>query len=282
MLMPRIVTAVLLLGLLAATLASANPVPFAALALTLAAAGAWEWGRMLGAAPTMAVVQGAAVVVFGGFCAARGWMPPALPTWFWVAVALVWLALLTGALRLGVARWKQVPKLGGAEMGVVLMALTWLAVLAARERGIAFLLSVCCIVWVCDTAAYATGRLLGRTKLAPTISPGKTREGVAGGVAAAVALALVWWTLAPAGQGNVFALLGASWGVAGVVVGVVLLALLGVAGDLFESLVKRAAGVKDSGGLLPGHGGVLDRMDALLPVLPAALALVTLGGRGGV
>lgn len=275
MLGQRIVTAVVLLAILVGTLMAASPLPFAALVLALAAAGAWEWARMNGASPAMAVGQGVVVVAAGAMAWLMGWRPADLPAWFWPVVTLGWLVLIVLALRAGVDGWRRLPVFGRAEAGIVLMLLTAMAVLALRERGVAFLLSVCCIVWVCDTGAYFVGRLMGRTKLAPTVSPGKTREGLAGGVLAAMALGVIWWQLAPEPQGSFFAAMGERRGLAGVVVWTGLLAALSALGDLFESLVKRAAGVKDSSQLLPGHGGVLDRMDALLPVLPAALALLT-------
>ncbi|MCA0176307.1 MAG: phosphatidate cytidylyltransferase [Proteobacteria bacterium] len=275
MLGQRIVTAVVLLAILVGTLMAASPLPFAALVLALAAAGAWEWARMNGASPAMAVGHGVVVVAVGAMAGLMGWWPADLPAWFWPAVTLGWMVLLVLSLRAGVDGWRRLPALGRAEAGVVLMLLTAMAVLALRERGVAFLLSVCCIVWVCDTGAYFTGRLMGRTKLAPTVSPGKTREGLAGGVLTAMALGVVWWQLAPEPQSSFFAAMGERRGLAGVVIWTGLLAALSALGDLFESLVKRAAGVKDSSQLLPGHGGVLDRMDALLPVLPAAMALLT-------
>ena len=136
-----------------------------------------------------------------------------------------------------------------------------------------------CVVWVADISAYFCGRAFGRNKLAPTISPGKSWEGVYGGVAGVLLLALGWIALESQldlGSASVFKLLqqGLGWG--GLLLAALLLTALSVVGDLFESLVKRAAGAKDSSALLPGHGGVLDRVDALLPVLPAALALISL------
>jgi phosphatidate cytidylyltransferase len=152
--------------------------------------------------------------------------------------------------------------------------LAWLALAQSRAVGLNFVLSVLCLVWVADVAAYFGGRAFGRRKLAPTISPGKSWEGVYSGVAGVLLLAAGWlWLdrhlqLAP----SLFSRLHAAGGVAAVVAGSVVLAAMSVVGDLVESLVKRAAGAKDSSALLPGHGGVLDRVDALLPVFPIALA----------
>src|SRR5690606_23606746 len=132
------------------------------------------------------------------------------------------------------------------------------------------LLTMMALVWVADIAAYFSGRAFGQRKLAAHISPGKTREGAYGGIAAAAGFAL-----ASAACPNTYgAALVARWGWVGALLAALLLAGLSIAGDLFESLIKRRAGVKDSSRLLPGHGGVLDRIDALLPVLPLAILLV--------
>jgi phosphatidate cytidylyltransferase len=136
------------------------------------------------------------------------------------------------------------------------------------------------LVWIADVAAYFGGRRFGRRKLAPAISPGKSWEGVWSGVLGVLLLAVLWvqlvdvqpWVDGPSLYGRLVGGLG--WPLTALVL--LLLAALSVVGDLFESLVKRAAGAKDSSQLLPGHGGILDRIDALLPVLPAALAFVAL------
>ena len=143
-------------------------------------------------------------------------------------------------------------------------------------------MSVMCIVWASDIAAYFAGHRFGRRKLAPSLSPGKTWEGVAGACVGVGLLALLWMFMErqfTADSLSVFALARRDFGVLGLGVVVTALVALGVVGDLFESMIKRAVGAKDSSGLLPGHGGVLDRVDALLPVLPAALAVLALGGR---
>jgi phosphatidate cytidylyltransferase len=162
-----------------------------------------------------------------------------------------------------------------------LLLLSWLALVQARGVGVNFLLSVMALVWTSDICAYFAGRAWGGRwivrKLAVTISPGKTWEGVAGALLGVAVLALVWryadslWAgLSP----SIFSRLLDPWGVWAVALLAVLVAA-GVLGDLLESLFKRAAGVKDSSGLLPGHGGVLDRVDALLPVMPLALLLIS-------
>jgi len=134
------------------------------------------------------------------------------------------------------------------------------------------------LVWVADVFAYFAGRALGgqfsRVKLAPSISPGKSWEGVWGGMAGVLLLALGWLWLG-AGQ-SLYARLAYKHGLAMMLLAAVFLAAMSVVGDLVESLIKRSAGAKDSSGLLPGHGGVLDRVDALLPTLPLAMMLASL------
>jgi phosphatidate cytidylyltransferase len=152
----------------------------------------------------------------------------------------------------------------------------------ARVIGVNFLLSVLVLVWVADIFAYFAGRTFGlkftRQKLAPTISPGKSWEGVWGGMAGVLALAAAWTAMDAALQAQVPSLYTrlAAPGAWLLVIAALFLAAMSVVGDLVESLIKRSAGVKDSSHLLPGHGGVLDRVDALLPTLPLAMMLATL------
>jgi phosphatidate cytidylyltransferase len=133
-----------------------------------------------------------------------------------------------------------------------------------------------------DIAAYFAGRAFGlrftRNKLAPSISPGKSWEGVWGGVAGVLVLAVCWVVSDARLQAPVASLYTrlATQGWWLLVLGALFMAAMSVVGDLIESLIKRSAGVKDSSNLLPGHGGVLDRVDALLPTLPLAMMLMTL------
>jgi phosphatidate cytidylyltransferase len=161
-------------------------------------------------------------------------------------------------------------------VGLFLLSTTWLALFQAKLIGTAFLISCLTLVWVADIAAYFAGRRWGQRKLAPGISPGKSWEGVVGGMVAVQLFAWSWLALAtpfPFLQGSVFAEL-IQHGHFTLVACLLFLTAMSVVGDLVESLIKRSAGAKDSSQLLPGHGGVLDRMDALLPTLPLALMLV--------
>jgi phosphatidate cytidylyltransferase len=169
--------------------------------------------------------------------------------------------------------------------GVLALWVAWLAVAQARTLGVNFLLSVLVLVWVADIFAYFFGRNFGlkftRQRLAPSISPGKSWEGVWGGMAGVVLLAFVW-TWADRQFGSSDPSLYSRLAVHGwwlLVVAALFLAAMSVVGDLSKSVVKRSVGVKDSSNLLPGHGGVLDRVDALLPTVPLAMMLATLAER---
>jgi phosphatidate cytidylyltransferase len=165
--------------------------------------------------------------------------------------------------------------------GLLLLCLTWLAAAKARVVGINFLLSAMALVWAADIFAYFSGKAFGGKimpgRLAPSISPGKSWEGVWGGTAAVLLLALAWCWLDLAftvDSSSLFSRLR-DLGWVSMALALMFLVAMSVVGDLFESLVKRSAGVKDSSGLLPGHGGVLDRVDALLPTLPLVMLLVS-------
>ncbi|MBL8345069.1 MAG: phosphatidate cytidylyltransferase [Rubrivivax sp.] len=281
MLRQRIITALILVGIMFAALAAPSPWPFALVTLALLAAGAWEWGRLNGAAPIVSWLLGA-LMLLAGVCAVAGGLAHAsLGGVWWLAVA-VWT--LGGALVLkrGVPAWPLAPPVLRWVLGLALLMLAWAALIEARSVGINFMLSMLCVVWMADVAAYFGGKAFGRHKLAPAISPGKSWEGVWSGMVGVLVLALVWMALdrrfgfdGPSLYTRLVQMHG--WLVT--VLALLALCMLSVVGDLIESLVKRAAGAKDSSQLLPGHGGVLDRVDALLPVMPAVLALISLTPR---
>lgn len=274
MLGQRIATAVVLLALLLPALFAAQPVWFQAITLVLIAAAGWEWGRLNGAGPLASLLLGAAVLLVCIAMLLDAWRAP--PEAWWLAAAL-WTAGGALALRLGPDSWPRLPKASRWAVGLLLLCAAWLAIGQSRAIGVNFLLSVFALVWAADIAAYFSGRAFGRRKLAPSISPGKSWEGVIGGMVGVFLLAVLWivadrsWAVDSA---SLYTQLFERWGPAVTVLALAGLTGLSVVGDLVESLVKRAAGAKDSSGLLPGHGGVLDRVDALLPVCPAALALM--------
>ena len=279
MLRQRVITAVVLLALLLPALFASSPLPFALLTLLLISAAGWEWARLNGLPAMLPAV--ASGLLLAGLCGASlshlAQVGQSATLW-WLGLG-VWVLGGGFALRQGPAGWPRLPAALRWALGLAGLWLAWLALAQARTIGINFLLSVMCVVWAADIAAYFTGRAFGRNKLAPTISPGKSWEGVYGGVAGVILLALGWLALESRfsfDSPSVFLLLQQRQGWGGLLLAALLLAALSVVGDLFESLVKRAAGAKDSSALLPGHGGVLDRVDALLPVLPAALALISL------
>ncbi|HSB23889.1 MAG TPA: phosphatidate cytidylyltransferase [Burkholderiaceae bacterium] len=278
MLAQRVATALVLLALWLPTLWMHNPWPFIVLTLLFISLAAWEWGRLNGLGSAGAWGCGLALAA-GGLLAA--WAAPAPGHLFalWGLAALGWIAGGAWVLRTGPTGWPGVPRLARIALGLTMLAVAWWALAQARIVGVNYLLSVLCVVWMADIAAYFGGRAFGRHKLAPRISPGKSWEGVASGMLGVLVLAAIWTAIdvrVATDSASLFTQLRQRFGVGPMVLALLGLTALSVVGDLFESLVKRAVGVKDSSALLPGHGGVLDRIDALLPVLPCALALTTL------
>ena len=277
MLRQRILTALVLLAIVLPALFYPDPRAFNGVVLLAIAAAAWEWGRLSGWSQLLALVLGAACaalcVLAWGLLGAAG-----APLWLWALGAGAWVLGGGLLLRAGVAGWPRIPQALRLLGGLLALWLAWLAVAQARGQGVNFLLSILALVWVADIGAYFAGRALGlrftRGKLAPTISPGKSWEGVWGGMLATVVLAIVWVVLdvaQPTWSPSFYSHVQRSVGWPGLVVVVLCLAAMSVVGDLVESLIKRSVGVKDSSHLLPGHGGVLDRIDALLPTLPLAM-----------
>jgi phosphatidate cytidylyltransferase len=281
MLKQRIITALVLLAILLPALFANSPEPFCAVTLVLMAAGAWEWGRMNGYGPKSSLMIGMDCVVLCALSWKFGWLTKSLPV-FWSMVGAAWVLGAAALLRSGVPGWAKLPKAVRVIGGVLALWAAWLAVAQARVIGINFLLSILLLVWMADIAAYFAGRAFGmriaKVKLAPSISPGKSWEGVWGGLLGVFFLALIWTYFDAQSQATVPSLytrvVSQSWLLLPVVV--LFMGAMSVAGDLVESLIKRSVGVKDSSGLLPGHGGVLDRVDALLPTLPLAMMLKTL------
>jgi phosphatidate cytidylyltransferase len=284
MLKQRVITAIVLLAILLPALFWKTPEPFLAIALLLIAAGGWEWGKLNGMAQGPSLVLGAITLALCAGAWAAGWthQPSAA---LWAVVGAFWVLAGAFLIRAGVPGWPQIPQAVRIVAGVLVLVLAWLAMAQARVIGVNFLLSVLVLVWVADIFAYFAGRAFGlkftKRKLAPAISPGKSWEGVWGGMAGVVVLAVAWAFADGAAQAQVPSLYsrlaGLGWPV--LVIAALFLAAMSVVGDLVESLIKRSAGAKDSSQLLPGHGGVLDRVDALLPTLPLAMMLATLSQR---
>ena len=273
MLKTRVLTAAVLIPAVLAALFLLPPLGWGIVMLAIIALAAHEWARLVGLATTaqwlfatVTLLIGAALLLPATAGFARSWPDTlvfavcGIGTLFWIVVAPPWV----------IVRWPTQARLPMIVVGWVVLIGAWVALVELQARSPWLVLAAMAIVWVADTAAYFSGRAFGRHKLAPQVSPGKTWEGVYGAwiAVALYALALVPYAGAAGFRLPVTTLAIASW-----VVFLLLLASISVVGDLFESLLKRHAGAKDSGALLPGHGGVLDRIDALLAAMPiAALA----------
>jgi phosphatidate cytidylyltransferase len=275
MLKQRIMTAVVLLGVLALAVAATSPWPFLLfLALACACAG-YEWLRLtLGKRSVWAPVVALALFVVSVWQANRwidGQLKPLILLQIIICLAVfLWATLLLPAL------WRaqvSVPayRVANSLAAVVTLLATWGALsFWYLQRGALFVVSLLIVVWVADIAAYFVGRAFGRKKLALSISPGKTLEGALAGV-----VGVVVWLAISSQWPQTFAsslLLQGSWLI--LLSTGVLLAVFSIAGDLYESLLKRRAGVKDSSQLLPGHGGVYDRIDAVVAVVPLGFLLI--------
>ncbi|MCQ9616288.1 phosphatidate cytidylyltransferase [Paenalcaligenes niemegkensis] len=282
MLGQRIITAVVLIAVLVLAMFLPSLWPMTVLLALAAACALWEWLRLTwsGSSGFMAPLIGLLLFV-GMLYLAYGWQPSLdMQVWakearahvFLVFLPLVVLYWAIGvSLMLGFAQTqKQASKVALSIFGVFAVFIAWASLNEMlMYRGGIYLLSMMAIVWVADIAAYFAGKAWGKKKLAPRISPGKTWAGFFGGMLGVIAYVFLTGRI----EGSYAHDLAMRWPWFGVVAIAAGLAALSVMGDLFESLLKRRAGVKDSSNLLPGHGGVFDRIDALLPVAPVALVL---------
>lgn len=264
MLKTRIITAAVLIGLLLIVLLWLPPLATKLAMTAVVLAGAWEWSAFL----KLRSLPGRLLyVVVVAACLATLWqLTLAQPACLLVlVVALAWWVI---ALLWVIFAPRHAAAWSAGLAGLLALAPAWVAIVRLREdvpRGEQWLLFALCLVWAADVGAYFAGRSFGRVKLAPQVSPGKTWEGVVGGL---VFAALV-------------ALFGSQW-FAVPMIRLVPLCLCVVAfsivGDLTESLLKRFAGLKDSGTLFPGHGGVMDRIDSVTSAMPVlVLGLLALG-----
>ena len=268
MLKTRVITALVLLALLLAVLYSQSFLLFGIVAATFFAAAAWECFRLFrNRQPIIGAVLWTAAFLFIVFAGS-----PAHATPLFAICVAAW------ALRLAPLLARELPSFEGLGnrlltgiYGIAILG-CFVAITSLFLHSSLYLLSVMALVWVADIGAYFAGKAFGKHKLAPSISPGKSWEGAVGGWTAVLAIA--------AGSTKISSLADtfssrvvAAWGWTGFVAVMTLIVAASIAGDLFESQLKRRAGMKDSSSLLPGHGGVLDRIDALIPTLPLAVLL---------
>ena len=281
MLLQRVITAVVLLAILLPALFASNPLAFNIIVLVMLTAGAWEWGRLIGLRAVGAVVTGVVMLLLCLLTWQQGWLSNSYRV-LWVVAGGAWVLLSVLLVKAGVPAWGRVPQTMRWLAGMLALWVAGLAIVQARQIGINFLLSVLALVWVADVFAYFFGRALGlrftKQKLAPAISPGKSWEGAWGGALGVVLMAFSWVWIDATQKVEVASfytrLYEQGWWL--LLVAALFMAAMSVLGDLVESLIKRSAGFKDSSQLLPGHGGVLDRIDALLPTLPLGMMLTSL------
>lgn len=243
------------------------------LTAVIAGIAAWEFARLVHFCASGQIRYGAFIFVLtggmGAFVSAEVFNQLAVPVLvtsglFWIFISPVWLK----------SRRQLKSHLALALVGIVLLVPTWFALVLIQQQGPWWLLGAVLMVSMADISAYFFGRAFGKRKLAPNISPGKTWEGAWGAMVTVTLICIVATILTGYSHSAVFLLV--------LLFTVPLLTLLSIAGDLLESMLKRQAGVKDSSSLLPGHGGILDRIDSHTAALPMiALALWLQRGVGG-
>jgi phosphatidate cytidylyltransferase len=259
MLKTRIITAVVLVTSFSVALFKASDVTWALITLAATLVAVWEWSGLIKLnKPQMMLSLASALsiglmLIFANYTQVGMYADElvfgllVISAMFWIVLAPVWL----------ISRRKINHKLLMSILGMSLLLATWVALNGLQNISPWLLLAVLSTVWLADSAAYFAGKKFGRHKLAPEVSPGKTWEGVAGAILAVTLYGLLLC----------YYLHISRW----LIVGLWLIVVLSVMGDLFESLLKRHAGKKDSSHLLPGHGGVLDRIDGLISTLPLVL-----------
>lgn len=276
MLKQRIITAVVLLFILVDVLIIDNHWPFILFVMVLAVCGTWEWVRLTWQGPRFVIYLLPSLVAL--IALSQSW---SIQNDYYlfsrgfdalvVLCALIWSLGMPLILARGRVTEPSHSLTLTLFAPLAMLATWWVFVSLFVQRGSLYLLSLLILVWVADLAAFFVGRRFGKHKLAPTISPGKTREGAIAGVVAVV----IWLLVSTAWAGSFAQDLLNHWSWFGVVVWGIVLGSISVMGDLFESLLKRRAQVKDSSHLLPGHGGVYDRIDAVVVVLPIAFVLIS-------
>ncbi|MCD1125070.1 phosphatidate cytidylyltransferase [Jinshanibacter sp. LJY008] len=285
MLKSRIITALILIPLVIAALFMLPPLPFAIMTVAICMLAAWEWGQLAGMGTPVQRIMLAALCGVGLFVLYWPTHISPLPLLLhpvvegFLLASLGWwvLALLMVLFYPASAQFWKHSRLLRLIFGVLTIVPFFWGMLVLRQYGFEensytgawWLLYVMFLVWGADSGAYAFGRLFGKHKLAPKVSPGKTLEGLVGGLVSSALLAWLFSLYAPL-HISLNTLLISS----------VLAVLASVLGDLTESMFKREAGIKDSGHLIPGHGGVLDRIDSLTAAIPVFACLIFLVFKG--
>lgn len=269
MLKTRIITALILAPIAIGGIFFLPPLGFALFTGVIISIGAWEWANMSGISG-----QGGRVA-YGALVAAVLYGLINVPAVEVLWLSLVWWFLcfmLVRSYPKGSEKWGGVP--ARAIMGLFVLVPAWVGLNHLRTGGLSFgsidnnlllILYVFCVVWVADIGAYFAGRAFGKAKLAPRVSPGKSWAGVWGGLAAVGVFAAVASMLASASGSDTLLLVVAS----------LITGLVSVLGDLLESMLKRFRGIKDSSQLLPGHGGIMDRIDSLTAAIPVFALIIT-------
>ena len=274
MLKTRVITAIALLAVLLPILFLLPPVYIGAFFLFALLAAAWEWSRLLSPQATRAAW------LYALFCLAIILFLLAMQNVAWqfallLIAVIFWFFLAPFILAKGMNVSLQKLRPFYVVLGLILLPATWFALVFLRELGLVFLLSTMALVWVADIGAYFVGKAFGKRKLAAQISPGKSIEGAIGGLVLCYGYALLCIFYLPF-ESTLFGAWAIRFGWVPTFLMVTVLTAFSIFGDLFESQLKRMAGVKDSSHLLPGHGGVLDRADALIPTMPIAAILAGL------
>jgi phosphatidate cytidylyltransferase len=274
MLKTRVITALVLLAVLLPTLFLLPAVYIGTFFLLALLVAAWEWSRLL--APDAV----RAAYLYALFCLAIILLMLGMQNVAWqfsilLLAVIFWFFIAPFILAKGMNLSLQKLRPFYIVLGLILLPATWFALVFLRELGLVFLLSSMALVWVADIGAYFVGKAFGKRKLAVQISPGKSVEGALGGLALCYVYALMCVFFLPF-ESTLFGAWAIRFGWIPMLLMVTVLAAFSIFGDLFESQLKRLAGVKDSSHLLPGHGGVLDRVDALIPTMPIAALLAGL------
>ena len=271
MLKTRIITAVVLLAVLLPVLFLGSPLAVLALCAVFFAAACWEGLRLFENRMSIPVaVIWTALFVWLAYTGNQ--------TQFmlvWMLGVLAWVFKFLPAFRFGLPAMGSISNRFFSALYLICVLGCFLAILVLQRHSAVYLLSVMLIVWIADVGAYFCGKAFGKNKLAPTISPGKSWEGALGGWICVLIIAAVS-TQVPFLADTFAVTILSHWGWAGLILVLSILTAGSVTGDLVESQLKRRAQMKDSSNLLPGHGGVLDRIDALIPVLPLAVLIQTI------